>query len=157
KPVVHAIAVDGRNPVLRNQALRRGLSYAIDRKGLLEEVVLKHPANDVETPADGPFPKGSYADAPGVKPLDFHPALAKMLVVAAQKELGVRSIKLSLEYPAIPECRAAVAKLAEAFQVAGVQIEPVEVPESRLERELREGRRFDLAYRVLRCEDPIQD
>jgi peptide/nickel transport system substrate-binding protein len=157
KPVVHAIAVDGRNPVLRNQALRRGLSYAIDRKGLLEEVVLKHTANDVETPADGPFPKGTYADAPGVKPLEFHPALAKMLVVAAHKELGVRSIKLSLEYPAIPECRAAVAKLAEAFQVAGVQIEPVEVPESRLERELRAGRRFDLAYRVLRCDDPIQD
>jgi peptide/nickel transport system substrate-binding protein len=157
RPVVHAIALDGRNPVLRSRALRRGLSYAIDRKGLLEDVVLKHPANDEDAPADGPFPKGSFADATGVKPLGFNPALARMLVVAAQKDLGVHSIRLTLEYPAIPECRAAVAKLAEAFQLAGVQIQPVEVPESRLERELRAGRKFDLAYRVLRCDDPIQD
>jgi peptide/nickel transport system substrate-binding protein len=157
RPVVHAIALDGRNPVLRSRILRRGLSYAIDRKGVLEDVVLKHPTNDVNAPADGPFPKGTYADAPGVKPLGYNPALARMLVVAAKKDLGVRSIKLTLEYPAIPECRAAVARLAEAFQLADVQVDPVEVPESRLERELRAGRRFDLAYRVLRCEDPIQD
>jgi peptide/nickel transport system substrate-binding protein len=157
KPVVHLIALDGRNPVLRSRALRRGLSYAIDRKGLLEDVVLKHPVNEVDAPADGPFTKGSYADAPGVKPLGFNPALARMLVVAAQKDLGVRAITLTFEYPAIPECRAAVAKLVEAFRLAGVQIQPVELPESRLERELRAGRKFDLAYRVLRCDDPIQD
>ena len=30
--------------------LRRGLSYAIDRKGLLEETVLKHPSNDAGRP-----------------------------------------------------------------------------------------------------------
>ncbi len=137
KPVVHVIALDGRNPALRSRALRRGLSYAIDRKGLLEDVVLKHPANDVNTPADGPFPKGSYADAPGVKPLGFNPMLARMLIVAAQKDIGLRSIHLTFEYPAIPECRGAVAKLAEAFRLIGVQVDPVEVPESRLESELR--------------------
>ncbi len=155
QPVVHVIAVDGRNPVLRNRALRRGLSNAIDRQGLLEETVLKHPTNDVDTPADGPFPKGNYADAPGVKPLEFNIMLAKMLVAAARKDMGGRAIKLTFEYPAVPECRAAVAKLAEAFRIAGVEIQPVELPESRLETELRAGRRFDLAYRILRCDDPI--
>ena len=80
-----------------------------------------------------------------------------MLVAAARKELGGRPIRLKLEYPAIPECRAVVVKLAEAFRIAGVEIEPLEVPESRLESELRAGRRFDLAYRVLHCDDPIQD
>ena len=109
----------------------------------------------MDTPADGPFPKGNYADAPGVKPLAFNIMLAKMLVAAARKDLGGRPIKLTFEYPAIPECRVAVDKLAEAFRIAGVEIEPVEVPESRLETELRAGRRFDLAYRVLRCDDPI--
>ena len=34
-PVVHVIALDGRNPALRSRALRRGLSYAVDRKGLV--------------------------------------------------------------------------------------------------------------------------
>ena len=157
QPVVHVIAMDGRTPALRNGSFRRGLSYAIDRKGLLEETVLKHPINDVDAPADGPFPRGSYADATGVKPLGFDILLAKMLVAAAHKELGGRPIRLTFEYPAIPECRTVVIKLAEAFRIAGVEIETIEVPETRLENELRAGRRFDLAYRVLRSDDPIQD
>ena len=83
---------DGRPHTRRSAtgAFRRGLSYAIDRKGLLEETVLKHPINDVDALADGPFPKGSYADATGVKPLGFDILLAKMLVAAAHKELGGR-------------------------------------------------------------------
>lgn len=157
QPLVHVISIDGRNPALRSRALRRGLSYAINRQGLLEETILKHPSNDVDAPADGPFPKGNYADAPAVKPLGFDILLAKMLVAAARKDLGNRPIRLTLEYPAIPEVRNVVPKLAEAFQIAGVEIETAEVPESRLEDELRSGRRFDLAYRVLRCDDPIQE
>ena len=80
-----------------------------------------------------------------------HPWLAKMLVAAARKELNNAPIKLNLEYPAIPEVRAIVPKLAEAFREAGVEIIAAEVPPSQLESELRAGRRFDLAYRVLRA------
>jgi peptide/nickel transport system substrate-binding protein len=157
QPVVHVIAIDGRNPALRNRALRRGLSYAVDRKVLLEDHLLKREASDVDTVADGPFPKGSPADAPSVKPLAAHMWLAKMLVAAARKELNNSPIQLKLEYPAIAEVQAIVGKIAEAFRVAGVEIETVEVLPSKLERELRDGRRFDLAYRVLRCDEPILD
>jgi peptide/nickel transport system substrate-binding protein len=155
QPVVHVLALDARNPALRSRALRRGLSYAIDRKTLLEESLLKHPASDPDAPADGPFPKGSYANAPGVKPLGYDMLLAKMLVAAARKERGGGPIRLKLEYPAISEARAVAAKLADAFRIAGVEIVASELPESRLETELRAGRRFELAYRVLRCDDPI--
>jgi peptide/nickel transport system substrate-binding protein len=50
-----------------------------------------------------------------------------------------------------------VEKLAEAFRIAGVEIVTAELPESRLETELRSGRRFDLAYRVVKCDDPVLD
>jgi peptide/nickel transport system substrate-binding protein len=155
KPLVHVIAIDGRNPALRNRALRRALSYAVDRKRLLEDQLLKHPATDNDTVADGAFPKGNYADAPAVKPLESHPWLAKMLVAAARKELGGAPIKLNFEYPAIPEVRAIVPKLVEAFGAAGIEVVTTEVLPSRLEVELRAGRRFDLAYRVLRCDEPV--
>ncbi|MHB1559026.1 MAG: ABC transporter substrate-binding protein [Isosphaeraceae bacterium] len=155
QPVLHVIAIDGRNPALRNRALRRGLSSAIDRKGLLEDFVLKHPLTDLDQPAAGPFPKGNYADAPNVKPLAFNILLAKMLVAAAKKDIGTRAIHLTFEYPAIPEVRVAVAKIIEVLKIAGVEIEPIELPESRLETELRSGRRFDLAYRVIRVNDPV--
>src|SRR5262249_18793043 len=66
-------------------------------------------------------------------------------------------IKLNLEYPALPELRTVVAKIAEAFRRTRLEITTTEVGESRLESELRAGRRFDLAYRLLRCEDPVLD
>ncbi len=155
RPVIHLLAMDGRNPALRSRSLRRGISYSVDRKTLLEETVLKHPPSDLDAPSDGPFPKGSFADASAVKPLGFDLLLAKMLIGAARKERGGGPIKLTLEYPAISEVRVVVQKLAESFRIAGLEISTVELPESRLENELRSGRRFDLAYRVIRCEDPM--
>jgi peptide/nickel transport system substrate-binding protein len=154
-PLVHFLALDGRNPALRSRSLRRGLSYAVDRKALLEDYVIKRAAEGLDAVADGPFPKGSYAEAAGVKPLEGEMWLAKMLVAAARKEMNNAPIKLNLEYPAIPEVRAIVPRLAEAFHQAGVIIVPIEVPFSQLEGELRSGRRFDLAYRVLSCTEPI--
>jgi peptide/nickel transport system substrate-binding protein len=157
EPVVHVIALDGRNPALRSRALRRGLSYAIDRVGLLEGTVLKRPISDADAPADGPFAKGSYADAAGVKPLVFDALLARMLVAAARRELGGAPIALKLEYPALPESRVVAQKLADAFRLAGVEVTTFELTQSRLETELRAGRRFDLAYRVIRIEEPVLD
>jgi len=160
RPRLHRIALDGRTPALRNRNLRRGLSYAIDRRTLLEERVLGHPADETSLVSDGPFPKGSYADAPDVKPLGFDPVLAKMLVAAAHKELGGTPIRLTLEYPATPEAQAVVPKLLEAFGAfkdVGLEVAAVERPESELESGLRSGRRFDLAYRATRCDEPVTD
>ncbi len=84
-PVIHLIAMDGRNQALRSRSLRRGLSYALDRKSLLEDYLIKRPAEGANAVADGPFPKGSYADFPGVKPLEAEMWLAKMLVAAAPR------------------------------------------------------------------------
>ena len=155
RPVVHFLALDGRNKALRSRALRRGLSYAIDRKALLEDYILRREVTELDTVSDGPFPKGSYADAPEVKPLEPQMWLAKMLVAAARKELNNAPIKLNLEYPSIPEVRSIVPRLAAGFRQAGVEIVPIELPYSQLEGELRAGRRFDLALRALKCEEPI--
>jgi peptide/nickel transport system substrate-binding protein len=156
-PSIHLIALDGRNPALRNRILRRGLSYAIDRRAILEETVLKHPADAGSAVADGPFPKGSYADAAGVRPLEHNAALAVMLVAAARKELGGSPIELKFEYPATPDAQAAAPRIVEALQYTGLKLEAIERPESQLEAELRAGRRFDLAYRAVRLGEPMLD
>lgn len=157
RPQLHMIAIDGRNPVLRNRSLRRGLSYAIDRKTLLEETVLRRSSDDKNLVSDGPFPRGNYADAPEVKPLGFDPLLARMLVAAARKELGGQPIKLTLEFPAIAEAQAVVPKIADVLRGAGIELSVVEKLPSDLESELRAGRRFDLAYRVASLEEPVVD
>jgi len=157
QPSVHVLALDGRTPALRNRMLRRALSYAIDRRAILEEAVLKRSASDPDAPADGVFARASYADAPGVKPLEHNLVLAAALAALAKGELGKEAVTLKLEYPAIAEVEAVIPRLVEAFRLARIEVEPVEVPESRLEAELRAGRRFDIAYRVLRCEEPVLD
>ena len=155
RATMHVIALDGRNPVLRLRTLRRALSYAIDRKGLLEEFVIKRPVDEQDRPADGPFPKGSYADAPGVPQLEYNPMLAKMLTAAARKEIGGSPIQVKFEYPPSSEARAVANRLVYAFKSAGVEVQPIEVGESQLESELRAGRKFDLAYRAVRLDEPV--
>ena len=157
RPSLHRIALDGRNPVLRNRSLRRALSTAIDRRTLLEETLLKRPPDAANAVSDGVFAKGSYADAPDVRPLGYNPVLAKMLVAAARKELADAPVTLTFEYPARPEAQAVAAKIVEALHLAGVTVNPVERPESELESDLRSGRPFDLAYRVGRCDEPVLD
>ncbi len=157
RPSLHRIAIDGRNPLLRNRSLRRGISYAIDRKTLLEETLLHRPPDGPNTLSDGPFPKGSTADAPDVKPLEYDPLLAKMLIAAAKKELGGQPIKLAFAYPAIPEAQAVVPKIVESFKLVGLDVVPTEYPPTALEDDLRSGKRFDLAYRAGRIDDPTID
>ncbi len=157
RPSLHRIALDGRNPALRNRTLRRAIAVAIDRKTILEDTILKHPIDGVSLPADGPFAKGSYADAPGVKPIAYDPLLARMLVAAAKRELGGVPLKLRFEYPAQPEAQAAIPKIMEMFKLAGLDVEAVERSESDLEVELRSGKRFDMAYRINRCVEPANE
>lgn len=157
QPLLHRIALDGRTLALKNRRLRRGLSYAIDRKTLLEETLLRHPADEKNTVSDGIFAKGDHADAPAIEPLGHDAILARALVVAARKELGGDPIKLTFDYPATPEAQAVVPKLVVLFTRAGVTIVPKEWPESVLESALRSGRRFDLAYRASRCVEPVTD
>jgi peptide/nickel transport system substrate-binding protein len=155
KASLHRIAIDGRNPWLRNRNLRRGISYAIDRKTLLEEHLLKRPGDEQNAVSDGPFPKGGYADVQGIQPLGFEPWLARMLVAGARKELGAASLTLKFEYPEVPEAQIAAPRIATALRAVGLEIELIPRSESRLEAELRSGRRFDLVYRISRCDDPV--
>lgn len=154
-PALHHLAVDGRNPILRNRSLRRGLAAAIDRKLILEENVLRRPIDDANRPSDGVYAADSDLNAPNVNPIDFNPLLARMLVVAARRELAVDRIRLTLEYPARPDVRAAIPRMIEQLRNVGLEVEAVERSESELEQGLRAGKRFDLAYRVARTSDPI--
>lgn len=157
RPTLHVLALDGRTEALQNRTLRRAISYAIDRATILSETLLNRAPDAENRPLDGVFAADSYANAPGVEPLEHNALLARMLVAAARKEMGLDAIMLLLEYPAAPEARVAVPRIVEALRAAGLEIEAVERPESTLEAELRAGRRFDLAYRALDCPEPVVD
>ena len=154
-PLMHLIAIDARNPALRGRSLRRGLSYAIDRKAILEETVLKRASDENNLVADGPFPAQSYANAKNVRPFEYQPILALMLLAAAKAEAEENlTTKLKFEYPAVPEAQMAAPRIVAAFKQAGLTVNPIERPLAELEEELRDGRRFDLVYRILPVTEP---
>ena len=152
---LHRLALDGRNPVLRNRSLRRGMALVLNRKMLLEENILRRAIDAENAPSDGPMATDSYANAPNVSPYTQDILLAKMLVAAAKAELKIGAIKLKLEYPSIPEAQAAAPKIAESLRAAGLDITIQEVGETELEEALRNGRKFDIAYRASRCVEPV--
>jgi peptide/nickel transport system substrate-binding protein len=156
-PGLHILAIDGRNPALRNRTLRRAIALAFDRKQLLEENVLRRPVDDRNHPADGIALAGSAMDAPGMRPHEANPVSARMLVAAARRELGGRPIRLTIEYPARAEAQAALPRIAESLRAAGLEIDLAERNESDLEERLTAGARFDLAYRVVRPTEPLRD
>jgi peptide/nickel transport system substrate-binding protein len=154
---VHFLAVDGRNPILKNRNLRRAISYAIDRKALLEETIIKRPIDDYNQPADGPFATDSSANAPDVPRLEYDPLRARMLVAMVRREMTAPKFQFRFEYPAIPEAQAAAPRIAEMLRAVGLGIDLVERSESELEEALRAGDRFDLAYRVGRTDAPVRE
>ena len=157
QPLIHTIALDARSPALKNRSLRRGLSQAIDRRVLLEETLLHKPPDAENAVADGPFPKGSYADAAGVKPLEHDTGLAVMLVAAARKEMGGSAIELKLEYPALPEAQAVVAAHRRCLPIRRRAGRNHRASRISARKRAPRGRRFDLAYRALRCDEPVLD
>lgn len=155
RPNLHRIALDGRNPLLKNRSLRRGIALAIDRKTILEETVLKRPIDANNLPSDGPMATDSYANSPDVPAYAYDMLLARMLVAAGKAEMKINSVKLRLEYPAVAEAQAAVPKIVEALKNAGVDVTAEEKSESEMEEALRAGRKFDMAYRVSKCVEPV--
>ena len=156
-PRMHWIAIDGRNPFLQNRSLRRALSVAIDRVELLRERVYRGTVAPETILSDGPFPVDLDANATDVEPIVFDPLLAKMLVRGAKREMTEDTIALTFAYPSTPEARAIVKPLVEMLEAAGLAIEAIERAPSDLERGLRDGERFDLAYRSGIVDDPIRD
>jgi peptide/nickel transport system substrate-binding protein len=157
QPRLHLLALDGRAPALRNRTLRRALAYAIDRKAILEEAVLGRPMDETNRLSNGAFAADSYAKAHDVRPLGHDPLMARMLAAAAKRELGEEKIKLTFEYADVPAVRAAVPRIVEGLTAAGLEIQAVARAESDLESELRDGRRFEIAYRAASCVEPVAD
>ena len=120
QPIMHLIAIDGRNPALRNRALRRALSYAADRKVLLEDHLLKHSPTEKDTVADGPFPQGELCRCPGCQAARVAPVAGENAGSRRPQGTGGQPIRLKFEYPAIAEVKVIAEKLAESFRVAGV-------------------------------------
>ena len=77
-PRVHFLALDFRNPVIRNRSLRRALVYAVNRFSILEDDLLEEEAVESDRVLSGPFRYESYAADTSITPHPYDPLAARV-------------------------------------------------------------------------------
>lgn len=161
-PRVHALAINARHGPLQQAAIRRALGLGIERKALLAhfagagEPALHHVAN-------GPFPAGSWANAPAARvPADLQQLdLARSL--AQKNKAEIEGAAWTLKYPAedarvTKAMEQLVQDLTTRFRDSGVGLRLTAVPVApqQLRKDL-EARDFDLAYVSFdQLDDPLR-
>ena len=154
---IHLLAINHRQPQLRSAEVRRGLSTAIDREGILNDV-FRAGQKRYHKALAGPFPTESWAAA---RPLGGPaPALFDRDTAAGKFRAGVKAaLPLTLLYPDDePLAYDACSKIKKQIEEAGAEsrvtiaLEPVSPRE--LIRRVEKEHRYELAYVTFNyCDD----
>src|SRR5262249_16220729 len=145
---VYFLAVNHRVKPLDSENLRRALALSINRDKILTDRLPRDGPSYLYTPLNGPFPAGSWACNPKLKPL-FNEGFARSLVNKAVA--GEEAIELSLKYPdddpriesACEDIKAQVEQLDEKGPRVRLRLEKLSPHKLRTALERRD---YQLAY-----------
>jgi peptide/nickel transport system substrate-binding protein len=144
---VHFLAVNHRVPALARLEVRQALAHAINRDEILKgEPFRNKDLPDMHVPLNGPFPAGSWACDPKLKPdpynFDVAKSKARKAVPAGEK------LELSLKYPDDdPRAEAACEAIREQVEKleTGLRLRPEKLAPHKL-RSALDRRDYELAY-----------
>ncbi|MCA9062048.1 MAG: hypothetical protein KDA96_03290 [Planctomycetaceae bacterium] len=88
-PTNHVIVFNPMSENIVNAQLRRALSLAIDRQGILKNVILRDPEMKHGRPTSAVWPKSSYATNPSVQASSYNLRLAFAMRYAAERQLQI--------------------------------------------------------------------
>ena len=180
-PTVHGIIPTKRHPLLNEREFRRALLYGINRKRILEEVLLAGKEEEGYVLISGPFPFGvdlgdpvRYAYNDEIEPRPFDPRLSLILSSVAwdrvqnkDKPKGEQEKQeedpaeeqvplplLTLAHTSDPLARTACQAIQLQLSGIGFEIDLLEVTEAEL---LADDPPFDLRYAELAMWEPVVD
>jgi hypothetical protein len=157
-PTTHLLQFNPRSRALSARTLRRALVYAIDRRGILEEVFLRGPAaRGLGRLTSAPFASTSYAynRAREVEPHQFDPALAYSLAKTAEKELAGKLPILRLVSSSEPEIQSAAGRIIEQWKAAGIEVTRSVADTATLSDSGADN--WDILYRTESLAEPLVD
>ena len=179
-PTVHVLIPNLQRPLLAKREFRRALCFGIDRKWIVDRVLLGGATIPGFAPISGPFPSGVSLNDPirygfnsQIAPRPYEPRLAAILATVAwaavqnppqkdkskdadkKKELVITPLpELTLAHPNDPVARIACQSIQSQLQRAGVPVKLVEFTAN----ELLAGKvDCDLRYAELAVWEPIAD
>jgi len=157
---LHVLAVNHARPMLAAAAVRRAIAHAIDRSTLLD----RHYRGGIKkyhAPANGLFPRDSWANAPTTQIGDlFHAEKAKAFAAKIAKSKS--PITLTLKHPNDPHVQAACDDIAAAVTKlfreaqAPIDVHAIALPPHELQAALH-MRDYDLLYMTVDdLDDPVR-
>jgi len=96
-PMTHVIAFNPMSDRITSAQMRRALSFAVNREGILRSVVLRDESMRYGRPTSAAWHLGSYATNPKEQAPEFNLRLAFALRFAAERQLQLAELKRLLE------------------------------------------------------------
>ncbi len=153
---IHFLAINHRQRLLQEPAMRQALARAIPREKILDKVYRKELGWPAHVALNGPYPLMSWASEPELVTRDgkphsdpFDADLAKAKFKEALKKAGVGEATMKLKYPeGDKELDAAMKQVCDEVMesLPGLTLRAEAVKPEAFRRDVEEAHDFDLAY-----------
>ena len=130
-PITHVITFNPLSERILNAQMRRALSFAVNRDGILKSIVLRDQSMRYGRPTSAPWHLASYATNPLEKPPEFNLRLAYALRYAAERQLQLVEIA-KLEAEAKVKAKEAGEKFESEEWRKNVNVDYVKLPRLRM-------------------------
>jgi peptide/nickel transport system substrate-binding protein len=133
------LGVNLQDPILKDRRIRQALAYAIDREGIIRDVL-----RGQASPARSILPVSQWAYEPNVADYKYDPDRAKRLLA----EAGKSSLKLSLKTSPLSVSRKIGEAIQEQMRRVGIDIELQSLERQKLNQDMTDGN-FQLYLNIL--------
>jgi tetratricopeptide (TPR) repeat protein len=170
-PTMHLLIPSPDNEFTANATFRRALLFGIDRRTILDDVLLEGAQIEGCKVVSGPFPPGvtgsdswAYGYDPQIEPRPYQPRLALTMVELAKRELQELAKKrgrappklrpLTLAHPADDVARAVCKSIAEQLELVGLKIQRKELLPDKVREDSGD---WDLLFAEVAMWEPFTD
>lgn len=130
-PITHVITFNPLSERITSAQMRRALSFAVNREGILKSIVLRDQSMRYGRPTSAPWHLASYATNPLEKPPEFNLRLAYALRYAAERQLQLAEIT-KLEAAAKVKAKEAGEKFESEEWRKNVNVDYIKLPRLRM-------------------------
>ena len=129
-PITHLIAFNPMSERVMNAQMRRALSFAVNREGILKSIVLRDESMKYGRPTSAAWPLSSYATEPSQKPPEFNIRLAFALRYASERQLQLAELTRLMDIAKAEAKKAKVPFDSEVFR-AQTKVDYIKLPRLR--------------------------
>jgi hypothetical protein len=130
-PITHVITFNPLSERITSAQMRRALSFAVNREGILKSIVLRDQSMRYGRPTSSPWHQASYATNPLENPPEFNLRLAYALRYAAERQLQLAEIT-KLEAEAKVKAKEAGEKFESEEWRQNVNVDYIKLPRLRM-------------------------